>query len=152
MTDNLVESLRGRAALEPERETLRFLADDGPGETLTCSELEIRARAIAALVQERAAPGDRVVLLLPSGFDYVAAFYGCLFAGAIAVPAYPPESLHPQHLERLRVIIEDAEPRLILAESEVCETVSPSIPVNAVIDITEATSIAPTPTGLMSYR
>jgi len=80
---------------------------------------------MAALVQERAASGDRVILLLPSGIDYVAAFHGCLFAGAIAVPAYPPESLHPQHLERLRVIIEDAEPRLILAERKICEAIGP---------------------------
>ncbi len=125
MTDNLVESLRTRAALQPEREALRFLSDEGDGQPLTYRELEVRARAMAALVQERAAPGDRVILLLPSGIDYVAAFYGCLFAGAIAVPAYPPESLHPQHLERLRVIIEDAEPRLILAEREICEAIGP---------------------------
>ena len=35
-------------------------------------------------------PGDRVLLLVPPGLDYVAAFFGCLYAGAVAVPAYPP--------------------------------------------------------------
>jgi acyl-CoA synthetase (AMP-forming)/AMP-acid ligase II len=77
MTSSLVLALQERAALEPDREALRFLAEDGGTETLTCRELEARARGMAALLQERTAPGDRVLLLLPSGLDYVASFYGC---------------------------------------------------------------------------
>ena len=123
MIISLVHSLQEHAAFWPERETLRFLDDEGGGTALTYRELERRARAVAAWLQARTAPGDRVVLLLPSGLDYVAAFYGCLFAGVIAVPAYPPESMRPQHLQRLRVIVEDCTPRLILAEPALREAI-----------------------------
>jgi acyl-CoA synthetase (AMP-forming)/AMP-acid ligase II len=57
------------------------------------------------------------VLLFPSGADYVAAFFGCLYAGVIAVPAYPPESTRRYHQERLLSIISDAEPRLLLTSA-----------------------------------
>lgn len=123
MTISLVHSLQEHAAFWPERETLRFLHDDGGSEALTYGELERRVRAVATWLQARTTPGDRVVLLLPSSVDYVVGFYGCLFAGVIAIPAYPPESIRPQHLQRLRVIVEDCEPRLILAEPTMCEAI-----------------------------
>ena len=94
---------------------MRFLADD-PSEqaVLSYQELDLRARAIAAALQARTDFGDRAVLLFPSGPDYVAAFFGCLYAGVIAVPAYPPESSRRHHRERLLSIIDDAQPRLLL--------------------------------------
>lgn len=112
---SLVQALAQRAAQTPERIALRFLADT-PGEqaVLSYRDLDQRARTIAAALQGRASFGDRAVLLFPSGPDYVAAFFGCLYAGVIAVPAYPPESARQQHQERLLSIIDDAEPRLLL--------------------------------------
>ncbi|MFJ4114503.1 non-ribosomal peptide synthetase [Pseudomonas sp. NPDC089758] len=112
---SLVQALAQRAAQTPDRIALRFLAD-APGEqaVLSYRDLDLRARTIAAALQSRAAFGDRAVLLFPSGPDYVAAFFGCLYAGVIAVPAYPPESSRQHHQERLLSIIDDAEPRLLL--------------------------------------
>ncbi|MDF0734272.1 non-ribosomal peptide synthetase [Pseudomonas entomophila] len=111
----LVQALAQRAAQTPDRIALRFLADD-PREqaVLSYRQLDQRARVIAAALQARADFGDRAVLLFPSGPDYVAAFFGCLYAGVIAVPAYPPESSRQHHQERLLSIIADAEPRLLL--------------------------------------
>lgn len=123
---SLVEALQERAAAQPDREALRFLAESGEPDISTYRQLETRARAVAALLQQSASAGDRAVLLLPSGLDYVTVFYGCLYAGIIAVPAFPPESLRPQHLARLRLIVDDADPAVILAEPSLCETLRPT--------------------------
>ncbi|MHC8366018.1 non-ribosomal peptide synthetase [Pseudomonas sp. ZT5P21] len=114
----LVQALQRRAALTPDRVALRFLAET-PDRTVVLSyrELDQRARIIAGALQAETDFGDRAVLLFPSGPDYVAAFFGCLYAGVIAVPAYPPESAKRHHQERLLSIISDAEPRLLLTSA-----------------------------------
>ncbi|HWK54292.1 MAG TPA: AMP-binding protein, partial [Hyphomicrobiales bacterium] len=118
----LVQSLRDHAARVPEHVALRFLGEHGgAGGAFTYRELDLRARAIAAALQAVAEPGDRAVLLFPSGIDYVSAFFGCLYAGVIAVPAYPPESSRQQHQVRLLSIIQDAAPRLLLTNSTLYE-------------------------------
>jgi 8-amino-7-oxononanoate synthase len=87
----LVDVLEYRAATQPSRTIFRYIRGDGTEQaSLTFSDLQLRARAIAAGLAEHVVAGDRVVLLVPPGLDYIAAFFGCLYAGAIAVPAYPP--------------------------------------------------------------
>ncbi|PRD26217.1 UNVERIFIED_CONTAM: lgrB [Trichonephila clavipes] len=132
----LVQALRRRAEQAPERLALRFLAeDDGEGVLLSYAELDQRARTIAAALQARAGFGERAVLLFPSGPDYVAAFFGCLYAGVIAVPAYPPESARPHHQQRLLSIVADAEPRLILTTADLRE---PLLQMNAQLSSSSA--------------
>ena len=111
----LVQSLQRRAAQTPDQVALRFLAESAEHNVvLSYRDLDQRARTIAAALQTSTSQGDRAVLLFPSGADYVAAFFGCLYAGVIAVPAYPPESSRRHHQARLLSIISDAEPRLLL--------------------------------------
>lgn len=110
---NLVELLRRRALVQPDRVAYTFLLD---GETskvcLTFKELDLRARAIGAWLQAAGAAGERVLLLYPPGIEYIAAFFGCLYAGAVAVPAYPPRL--NQKLFRIHTILEDASISIVL--------------------------------------
>lgn len=109
---DLVDLLRGHARALPSKLAYMFL-DDGEreGARLTYADLDRRARAIAAELQQRVVPGQRALLLFPPGLDYIEAFFGCLYAGVVAVPAYPPNG---RHLQRLRAIMDDANPSLIL--------------------------------------
>ena len=118
---SLVEVLRHRASLQPDRLAYRFLADGEVEEaTLTYAELDRRARGVAAFLQSLGARGERVLLLYPASLDYVAAFYGCLLAGAVAVPAYPPRPNRP--MPRIRAIVADAQARFALTTTAVFAT------------------------------
>ncbi|OLF52336.1 non-ribosomal peptide synthetase [Pseudomonas chlororaphis] len=118
LPSTLAQALQRRAAQTPDQVALRFLAEEqDQSVVLSYRDLDRRARTIAAALQANAGLGDRAVLLFPSGPDYVAAFFACLYAGVIAVPAYPPESSRRHHQERLISIIADAEPRLLLTSS-----------------------------------
>src|SRR6185295_16929536 len=85
---------------------------------LTYGELDRQARAIAAKLQALGAAGQRVLLLYPPELGYVAAYFGCLYAGAIAVPAYPPDpSRLSRTLPRLQKIVNDAGATIALTNS-----------------------------------
>ncbi|MBB4864948.1 amino acid adenylation domain-containing protein/non-ribosomal peptide synthase protein (TIGR01720 family) [Pseudomonas nitritireducens] len=122
---NLVEALLQRACEMPRKTALRFIAENLE-QPISFRELDERARAMAAWMLRHGQQGDRAVLLLPSGPEYVTAFFACLYSGIIAVPAYPPESVRPQHLARLRSILDDAEPSLVLTDSTLIEALRPA--------------------------
>ncbi|MFE1599076.1 amino acid adenylation domain-containing protein [Methylobacterium sp. ID0610] len=116
---DFVRHLRWLAANHPAVPALRFLDDPEAGEVqLDYAALDRRSRAIAARLQALAAPGDRVCLMLETGLDYVAGFFGCLYAGLIAVPLFPPEPRRAQHQARIAAVIADAEPAVILAHRD----------------------------------
>ena len=122
---SLCELLSTRAREEGEALAYTFLADgtlEGPCQELTFAGLERRARAIAAALGERGLAGERALLLFPPGIDFVAAFFGCLHAGVVAVPAYPPGS--KRKLPRLASIAADAQPKVILTTELLREKLS----------------------------
>ena len=109
--------LRDLAARHAHQRAFTFmdypdLGSTGRSRTLTWAQLQDRARVVAGRLRETARPGDRAVLLMPQGLDYVAGFLGCLMAGVIAVPLFPPDQ--PGHENRVAAVIEDCEPACAL--------------------------------------
>ncbi|HEU4510297.1 MAG TPA: beta-ketoacyl synthase N-terminal-like domain-containing protein [Pyrinomonadaceae bacterium] len=109
-----VELLRRRSEHHPAKIALTFLQD---GETekanLTYADLDRHARAIATTLQKLNATGERALLIYPPGLDFIAALFGCFYAGVIGVPAYPPHLNRPAP-PRLKAIIDNAEVTLVL--------------------------------------
>jgi acyl-CoA synthetase (AMP-forming)/AMP-acid ligase II len=111
---SFVDVLRARCEEEPERIAFLF-EDEGEPERLSYGELDERACRVAGALQACGARGERVLLLYPPGLDYVAGLFGCLYAGAVAVPAYPPDPMRPARtLPRLMGIVRDARATAIL--------------------------------------
>ncbi len=117
----LVELLRGRALQHPEQRIFTYLVDgEIEGANLTFAALDWQARAIGALLQSYRASGERALLLYPAGLEFIPAFFGCLYAGVIAVPLPPPNTAQPHRtLPRLRAIADDAQPMLALTTSSI---------------------------------
>lgn len=112
----IFHALRWRAEHQPRRRAYTYLNDGEEDATdITYGELDQRARAIAGALQQRARPGDRALLVYPSGLEFIAAFLGCLYAGVIAVPAYQPNPRLERTLTRLRAITADADPAVVLS-------------------------------------
>src|SRR2546429_3065824 len=113
----LVGLLRYRALYQPDRHAYTFLRQGETEEArLTYGELDRQARAIGALLQYKGMTGKHVLLLHPPGLQYVAAFFGCMYGGAIAVPAYPPRSV--QTMPRIQAIVADTQASMILTTAE----------------------------------
>lgn len=113
------ELLRWRASTHPERLAFTFLADGTTEtQTLTYSQLDSSACGIAvALTDAGVQAGDRVVLLVPAGVDFLKAYWGCLYAGAIAVPC--PPAVTKRTAPRVQRILEDARPSLVIGAAAV---------------------------------
>lgn len=120
LSDNLMDLLRARAKETPEAPAFTFL-DKGeePTESLGFAALDSRARAIAAALQAADAEGQRVLLFYPTGVEFLAAFLGCLYAGAVAVPTSPPLPGHPP--TRLLSVHADSRPVIALCNASVRE-------------------------------
>ncbi len=119
----LVELLDQRALQQPDQLAYTFLLDGETSEVrLTYRELRRRARAIAAALRFAGAKGERALLLFPPGLDFIEGFFGCLYAGVVAVPAYPPHFAKlNRNLPRLQAIVADAQARFVLTTSSILE-------------------------------
>ncbi len=87
----LVDLVCQQAASHPDKLAFDYLLD-GENQTIsiTYGDLDRMARSLAVTLQQLDVIGERVLLLYPPSLDYITAFMGCQYAGAIAVPAYPP--------------------------------------------------------------
>jgi acyl-CoA synthetase (AMP-forming)/AMP-acid ligase II len=114
--DTFVSLLDARASATPDAPAFTFLPDgEAEGPRWTYADLAARAGAVATALRESTSPGDRALLVYPPGLDFLAAFFGCLCADVVAVPAYPPEPARlARTLPRLRAIVADAHPSAVL--------------------------------------
>jgi acyl-CoA synthetase (AMP-forming)/AMP-acid ligase II len=115
----LVDLLRWRAAHQPSQRAYTFLGDGGAEErSVDYGELDLQAQAIAARLQTLGvASRERALLLHPPGLEYIAAFLGCLYAGVLAVPAYPPRLNQP--ISRIQAIVADSQATVALTTAHI---------------------------------
>ncbi|MEH2088584.1 amino acid adenylation domain-containing protein [Nostoc sp.] len=117
-----VDLLRLRSSTQPNRDAFTFLLDGETEQTtLTYQELDRRSRRIAAQLQALGLTGERALLLYPGGLDFLVAFFGCLYAGVVAVTAYPPRN--ERNTPRIKAISIDAQAAIALTTTEILPTV-----------------------------
>ena len=122
----IVDLVRHRATRQPDEIAFTFLSDGEDEQVdITNAELDRRARTIGAWLESHGLTGSRALLLYPAGLDFVAAFLGCLYAGVVAVPVYPPR--RNRSLGRIQSIANDAGASVALTTEAVLQRVEPLI-------------------------
>jgi acyl-CoA synthetase (AMP-forming)/AMP-acid ligase II/acyl carrier protein len=122
----VVDILRHRSSTQLHAQAFTFLEDGETQEsTLTYYELDRRSRAIASQLQILNLSGQRAILLYPPGLDYLSAFFGCLYAGVVAVPAYPPQN--KRKTPRIQAISIDAQASIALTTTAMLSTLQSTL-------------------------
>ncbi len=118
VSKTLINILNDNAVHYPNKLAYTFL-NENKTYSLTNKELLQKVIGIASRLLDVVQPGARAILLLPPGLDYIASFLGCLMAGIVAVPAYPPRG--NRHAQRIVSIINDAKAELIITTSAMAQ-------------------------------
>jgi acyl-CoA synthetase (AMP-forming)/AMP-acid ligase II len=146
------ELLCAHAARAAERTAFTFLRGDAAARTLSFADLYCRASGAAEALRERHAPGERVLLLFPSGLEFIVAFMACLHAGLVAVPVAP--SRRQQGMEKLAHIVVDCGATAVLTDglhladfrSQInALPQAAALPVYAVDELPESGAVGPVP-------
>jgi len=111
--DSIIELIRFRALHQTDDIAYIHIKDNKDNkENITYGEFEQRIKALAAKLQSYDIQGERIILMYPSGIDYIVAYFAVIYSGAIAVPVYEPRQ--SIHFKRLINILEDSSPKLLL--------------------------------------
>lgn len=137
--DTIVDIVRRRAESQPEKIAFTFIDDDGHNTSISFVELHNVACAVAQELLLRTSPEDTVVIMIPQGLSYIKALLGCLYAGVIAVPLYPPRN--EQQSGRLQVIVENCRAKLVLSSDEIKLLLDRAAFVKNTLDIETCTSV-----------
>lgn len=104
------------------RPHLRLLHETGPGEPqLTYGDLYRQAASVGAGLQKQGiSPGDRIALMLPTGLDYFACFFGAILCGAIPVALYPPTKMSQleDHIKRHGAILSNCGAVVLVVDKQ----------------------------------
>jgi acyl-CoA synthetase (AMP-forming)/AMP-acid ligase II len=116
---SLVHALESLSSNIPTDIAYTFLPEGEDEElNITFRELEMRAKAVAARLQQLAHKGDRAALVYESSLEYIVALVGCFYAGIVAVPVYPPDPMRIRRTgARLRAILQDSQSNIVLTSS-----------------------------------
>lgn len=116
----IVDVVRQHAAKHPDRTAYQFLQEGRlSGASITFRELDHRARTIAAFLADRKMQEQRAIILLPPGLDYIAVLFGCLYAGVVAIPGFPPPPGRQRRNETwFETVLRDAGPALAFGIAE----------------------------------
>ena len=122
---NLVELFRYRAMQTPNQLAYAYLKDGIVEEgCLSYAQLDAKARAGAVVIKRYVPANGRVLLLYPPGTDFIVGFAACLYAGVIAIPAPPPDTVRLKRtLPRLKSIAKDAQASLVLSDGNLIESI-----------------------------
>ena len=117
----LIDALAWHVRHHPDRPHVTLVGDGDQADTLTYADLQRAAEAVAGGLQARGLqPQQTVALMLPTGREFFAAFFGILLAGGIPVPIYPPARLSQieEHLRRQIRILANAGIVALITVSE----------------------------------
>jgi len=131
-SSTFIELLRWRAEHQPVKLAYQFL-DNGETEgfSYTYSELDKRARSVAAQLQKIVNKGDRAILVFDNDLEYIAVFYACLYAGIISAPLHPPG--RNKSMYRISSVTKDAHAEIILTTSILKEELKNQFSVDPVL-------------------
>ncbi|MCV7019322.1 AMP-binding protein [Mycolicibacterium aichiense] len=146
----LTSFLADHAEQEEYRAAYRFVDyshdADGSIEELSWRSLATASNAVAARLRQVTAPGDRVAILAPQGLHYVIGFFAAIHAGTIAVPLFVPAL--SGHAERLRAVLADSNPRVILTTAGAAESVRDMLRAIATADRPRVIAVDAVPVSL----
>ena len=117
---DLVELLNWRVEDYYDQNVYNFIHGANEGvDSLSYKVLFQKASALAAVLQAMNAQGERVIILCNPSLQYMISFWGCILAGAIAVPAFPPVATRlNKTLPRIEAIMTDCHPGIALATTD----------------------------------
>ncbi|KAF4315626.1 hypothetical protein BBO99_00009155 [Phytophthora kernoviae] len=122
-TEPVVAELKRRAAADKWRHKIVYTFLDDLGResvNLSFEDVDRAARKVAATLQRDAnvVKGDRVILCFPPGLDFALAFWGCLYAGVIGIPVYPPyPGTLAKDLPKFNLLVEDSGAAVVLTNT-----------------------------------
>jgi acyl carrier protein len=118
-TTSLIDALNYWSEIQPDDTAYIFTDGESSEERLSFWQFNERVRSIARRLVEEKLSGERVLLLYPPSLEYVAAYFACLAAGAVAVPAYPPR--RNRNMLRIQAISDDAQAKAALITNDIAD-------------------------------
>ena len=118
--ETLLDALAAHVRAHPDRPHVRLWSGEGKEQSLTYGALDRGARVIAqGLATRGVTPGDRLAIMLPTGAEFLEAFFGALMAGAVPVPVYPPlrRAQIEDHLRRQVRILRDVDASALITDA-----------------------------------